>query len=365
MNRVPDSAWTGHGDPHHSFRILTDNQRGHVERAMDLIASVANVRYVELSETSAPHLLVGSFDMTGNTAGFANCPFTFRGDPDSLGIGDLWLDIHTGVGSLSVILHELCHTLGLKHPFEGDHLLPDSEDRHANTIMSYDWSTDPQNLMVYDVIALQSIYGPARLRRGDDTYVFGQDKVIWDGGGHDRIDARGATAAVTLSLDDGRWNHMGAKAASFLAQGQVWLGDFTIIEDALGSRFADRLAGNGRSNDLRGGAGNDVLAGGGGRDDLWGGRGQDRFVFTRRSDSGVADQRDVIRDFADGDHVDLSALHLSWRGSRSFTGAGDEARVFDLTSGVLVLIDFDGDRAVDFALRVLGIDQLDRGDVLL
>ena len=368
MNRASEAllADPTYGNPAGSFQTLDSGERMLVERAMGLISSVANVRYVEVSRPSDAHVRIGSFDIAGNIAGYANSPVIDPGNLASLAIGEVMLDVYTGVDSLAVILHELGHTLGLKHPFEGSHNLPDAEDRHANTVMSYDWSTDPHNLMIFDVIALQSIYGPAKLRRGDNTYVLGQNKVIWDGGGHDRIDASAAAQGVTLSLDDGNWSQIGTKTASFLSKGQIYIGDFTFIEDAVGSRYSDRLSGNKGANDLKGGAGNDVLMGREGQDDLWGGAGEDRFVFGRATHSGLSAARDRIFGFTDGDRVDLSALDLVYRATRSFTGTGHEVRVDGSSSGALTLsADLDGDRRPGFEIVMRGTDHLDRNDLIL
>jgi Ca2+-binding RTX toxin-like protein len=56
-----------------------------------------------------------------------------------------------------------------------------------------------------------------------------------------------------------------------------WGNTYTLvsIEDVSGSRFADKLTGNGADNALMGGAGDDVLAGGGGADRLNGDAGDD------------------------------------------------------------------------------------------
>ncbi|MBE9193133.1 hypothetical protein IQ230_22825 [Gloeocapsopsis crepidinum LEGE 06123] len=66
----------------------------------------------------------------------------------------------------------------------------------------------------------------------------------------------------------------------------------TGIENVTGSRFADKLIGNGAANVLQGNAGNDTLIGGFGNDTLIGGSGYDRFVFNYPAE-GV----DIIRDF--------------------------------------------------------------------
>jgi Ca2+-binding RTX toxin-like protein len=59
--------------------------------------------------------------------------------------------------------------------------------------------------------------------------------------------------------------------------GTGWGSDRFIGVEALhGSKFGDRLTGDGRANLIDGHGGNDVIAGGPGNDDLFGGPGRDR-----------------------------------------------------------------------------------------
>lgn len=79
----------------------------------------------------------------------------------------------------------------------------------------------------------------------------------------------------------------------------------TGIENVTGSRFADKLIGNGAANVLQGNAGNDTLIGGFGNDTLIGGSGYDRFVF-----NSPAEGIDIIRDF----HPDFDTIVVSQAG---------------------------------------------------
>jgi Ca2+-binding RTX toxin-like protein len=69
------------------------------------------------------------------------------------------------------------------------------------------------------------------------------------------------------------------------------------------------LSGAQGADTLSGDAGDDTLVGGNGADSLTGGSGNDTFVFQNPSDSGTtASTYDIIKDFASGDHIDLSAI---------------------------------------------------------
>lgn len=150
---------------------------------------------------------------------------------------------------------------------------------------------------------------------------------------------------------------------------------------------ADTGEGEAGNDILSGGAGNDTLFGGTGRDTIEGGAGADRqeggtgadsFVFRALSDStAAAAGRDTILDFgrAEGDLIalrlldarDSTAANEAFRfiGTAAFSGAEGELRAVRAGAGVIVSADTDGDRAADFAIRVLGTTSLAAGDFTL
>jgi serralysin len=62
-----------------------------------------------------------------------------------------------------IVLHELGHSLGLKHPHDSGGALPNMSGEHGSseyTVMSYGHTWDhPQSYMQYDIAALQELYG--------------------------------------------------------------------------------------------------------------------------------------------------------------------------------------------------------------
>ncbi len=137
------------------------------------------------------------------------------------------------------LIHETGHALGLKHPHE-DPVLPLSEDNTANTMMSYrntakyiltngTWINQnaAATAMVYDIAALQYLYGGKPKETGNSYYQFGNkiDKftlngvlsidtpyqlkqTIWDTGGSDTLDfSRLAfdSSGYRLDINPGGW----------------------------------------------------------------------------------------------------------------------------------------------------------------
>ncbi|MEM1313378.1 MAG: CARDB domain-containing protein [Pseudomonadota bacterium] len=130
----------------------------------------------------------------------------------------------------------------------------------------------------------------------DDLFgLGGRDKLyggpgrdsLFGGGGADQ--AWGGGGADELRLGGGRDRGWGGGGA----------------DDLRGDAGNDQLRGGGGNDDLRGGGGRDRLLGERGNDDLWGGGGRDVFVIARNQG------RDEIKDFRNGDRVDLTAFEFA------------------------------------------------------
>jgi hypothetical protein len=398
LTSVPAGTTNYHGDPAASFQEYSDAEKATVRQALAVFGTVANVKFEEASGTT--DVKFGQFNISGNVAGYSAYPqFDKRTNEISHGAdrGDVWLDVGAIEGNLSLVLHEVGHSLGLKHPFDtldpgNPHVLPTAEDNTDYTVMSYTGGTHfpIDTLRIYDVIALQSIYGPAKLRMGDDTYEFGKDKLIWDGGGKDTITAATAADGVTIDLNDGSWNYIGTKADSFIDDSkgvQVYLGNFTRIENLIGSSHDDHLTGNRLGNQITGGKGADTVDGGSGKDHLTGsaggdmlsgGKNADTFVFLTLKDSTLAlAGRDEIDDFHHSQHDKLDLSHLdadshtkdnqdfSFIGADQFSRHAGELRTSSKNGDTLVSGDVTGDGKADFSFLIAGDLHLVKGDFAL
>ena len=269
-------------------------------------------------------------DLFGYVADFPN--------PDHLGdrpskAGDLWINSANedqfipGTGpvyghtSWNTYLHELGHALGLRHPNEA----PNDDSTNAQyTVMSYvehpsesgeDLSDQAYSLtpMVWDIQAMQELYGANTTTRASDTVYFGdgggthgaaeyqyatnadndlgmqvkgEDNTyrdvyltIWDAGGQDLIDASDLSTRSLIDLRPGAYSTIGeetdniAVAAAVRQDGAV----INFIEDAWGGSAKDRIIGNNADNGLRGGGARDVIRGGRGSDEIAGEGGNDKL----------------------------------------------------------------------------------------
>ena len=239
---------------------------------------------------------VWAFGVFPNSANSVNYGYT--GAP-----GDIYLNLSSPGASLPsyepgsqgwfLLIHELLHTLGLKHPHDDGgtgrptftQLGLGSLDINWATVMSYNdgaewnnYSWKPATPMALDVLALQYLYGKNSTWNTTDTgYTLKETNffyTLWDAGGIDTLDASTATSGWTIKLPNVALSTLVDTKVGFAAPTNdlsvgtphtlVWLtGDY---ENIIGSSFADVIDGNLFNNTIKAGLGNDTIDGGAGID---------------------------------------------------------------------------------------------------
>lgn len=395
-------------------------QIANIQAAFQAWANVANITFTQVSETDTGTVgdirIAQSSSVTGQYWGY--CKIVSSGAANSH--GDIWISPTYGNGSFAVgtynymaMMHEIGHALGLDHPFEGNKI-PSGYDARNYTIMSY---TDPKNVwwfnsstgqteylikspMVYDIAAIQSIYGAnTSYNAGDTTYTYSATApffaAIWDGGGNDTIDVSGFSKGCRIDLHAGTYSTLVFDNLSTITN-NLGIAFNCTIENATGGSGADKLTGNdvanvlvGRDGDdtlvgnggadtLNGGAGKDVLQGGNdadtliggaGQDTLTGGAGADAFVFTAISDFGglTVTTCDAITDFSktQKDVIKLNQIDaisstanvddpFTFIGTANFHKVAGELRYAVSGSTTTIQGDVNGDGVADFWLKVAG-----------
>jgi Ca2+-binding RTX toxin-like protein len=276
------------------FTPFTADQIAYTKKMLAFVESVVNIHFVETTDPSGPNTIVLGNNVQQNSAGYARMLDWPGGGLVMMALSDpaLHPDKDAGFEFYRVTLHEVAHSLGLKHPFdEADKggsggfgpYLPKAENDMAYTVMTY-VGMDHQPFRAYnpfDIASLQYLYGlSAAFNAGDTTYTIKSDTslMIGDGAGSDTIDGSAQARPITMYLEPGYWSHVGDKAGLITAAGQFTVNFGSVIENALGGSGADQIVGNGAANIIDGGAGDDVLDGAAGDDKLVGGVGNDKLT---------------------------------------------------------------------------------------
>lgn len=232
------SLYTG---PRSAFNAT---QQTAARQVLDRLSAITGIRFEATADGDAADLHFSSANLLGSsTTGFASTSWSYRFDGNqriTSYTADAWIYLDNvefassnssptlGSVGFEVLLHEVGHALGLKHPFEGEVRLPATEDNTQLTLMSYTRAGGPHaDYAPYDVAALRFLYG-----------------------------------------GDGLGGALGHGSPGLLLTGTA---------------RADAITGRAGADVLHGGEGADLLQGAGGDDTLVGGAGIDQARYERAS----------------------------------------------------------------------------------
>ncbi len=394
------------GEELDNFEPFSPAQQAAVQQMLAMYAGVSGLGFQQLA---------------GNP-GLANLRYAMSDLPEtahaayptgSAGSGTSWYNNSGGTYDNPVpgnyafvtLIHETGHSLGLKHPHSGRSVSL-ARDTLEYSVMSYrsysakplgpedGYTNDtfgyPQSPMMYDIAALQKLYGADySFNSGNSTYSWNPDTgqmsingaaqpapganrvflTIWDGGGNDTYDFSGYSSGVHVDLRPGEWTITSAVQRANLGDGNFARGNIanallhegdprSMIENAIGGSGSDTFVANSATNRLTGNGGADIF----------------RWLSIEDGDAGRP--ADTITGFLrDSDRIDLSRIDavsatsgddaFSFIGTAAFSGKAGELRFQQEGNSLRIQADVDGDKAADFHLILQDITQVRVEDFIL
>ncbi len=192
-----------------------------------------------------------------------------------------------------ILLHEIGHALGLKHPFEADRnnksILSIIEDNSKWTAMTYTLEsieTFSGEFRPLDLLALARLYGVnSEYNKEDNVYKFSADEFtfIIDGAGTDTISAQGSVEDVYLDLRPASHSYVGEMAEHITKSNQLTISHHSKIENVFTGDGNDYVIANEQNNIIVTGSGNDQIFLGEGSDIVDPGIGDDIIDFSESS----------------------------------------------------------------------------------
>jgi hypothetical protein len=148
---------------------LSEAQQGHIRTALAELGAVTGIRFVEASSGSAAVLHFSGRDLAAGVSSLTQTEERYSVDPNSLYVRELHgyvyfddaaINLAPGGSGFQLLLQELGHLFGLKHPDEDSINLATALDTTDNTLMSHN-HTGPYftEYRAFDLAALAWLYG--------------------------------------------------------------------------------------------------------------------------------------------------------------------------------------------------------------
>lgn len=296
MRTLPATATTQDQD---GFAEMTDTQKAAVTDAFSYLSSLINVTFTLSDATTGTADINFGTNNQASSAGYANPPNGSGEHPVFLMLDKTEATNQSfsyGSYGWQTVIHEIGHTLGLKHP--GNYnaggggtpgpYLPKATDNSRFSVMSYNSAPDankvtalsngysytgmtPSTYMTYDIAALQYIYGAnttSDLNTTHQTLSFAQDwqgfETVWtaDGG---TLDASALTRANIIDLRQGAYSSIGIQTygKTTFGMNNVGLAYGSYLDTVKGGTAADAFfvdtANMDNTQTIDGGAGSDIV----------------------------------------------------------------------------------------------------------